>query len=70
MRKIERDGDGGAAFGAKPFVAEIADRFYRNIFGGELGVEFVDARLELGAGDLELQIANARAQKLVVRSCS
>src|SRR5947207_2993945 len=53
VREIERNGDGRAAFGAKPFIAKIADGFDRDALGGELRVELFDARLELGARDLE-----------------
>ena len=66
MGKIERNRDGSAALGAKPLVAEVANRFYGNVFGGQLGIEFFDARFELGAGDLELQITNACLQKFFV----
>ena len=45
--------------GTKPLVAEIANRFHRDVPGSELGVKFIDARFELAAGDLELQIADA-----------
>jgi len=66
MGEIERDGDGRAAFGAEPFVAEITDRFQDDVLGGELGIKFFNARFELAAGDLEFQIADARPQQLVV----
>ena len=66
MGEVERDSDGRRAFRAKPLVAQIADRFERDAAGVKLGVEFIDARLKLGAGDLELQVANAHLQQRVV----
>ena len=66
MGEIEGDGDGGAAFRTKPFVAKVTYRLEGNPFGGKFGMELLYARLELGAVDLELEIANACAQQLFV----
>ena len=66
VREIKRNGDGGRSFGTEPFVAEITDRLERNLLGGQLRIEFLDARFELGAGNLELEIADAGLQELLV----
>jgi hypothetical protein len=55
MGQIERDSDCGAAFGAEPFVAEIANRFECYIFGG-FRRNFRCA-IRARTGDIELEIA-------------
>ena len=66
MGEVEGNRDGRRAVRAKPLVAQVAKRFYRDVPGSELGVEFVDARFELAAGDFELQIADAHLQQRVI----
>ena len=61
MREIERDGDGGSAFGGEPFVAQVAIGTEGDAARGEVVVKLADARLELAAFDADAEIADANA---------
>ena len=66
MREVKRDRDARDAVRREPFVGEPVVRPEHETAGGELGVELRDARLEIGAGDGQPEIAHADLEQLLV----
>jgi hypothetical protein len=64
--EIEGDGDARAAVGAEPFVRQPAVGAEGDAAEFELVVEAGDALLELGAFDLDAEIAEAQFEQLFV----
>src|SRR5918996_5102073 len=66
MREVKRNRDSCGSFGAKPLITQIAEWPEGNSFRRELPVEILNPCFKFGSGNLELQVANADLQKLLV----
>ena len=57
----------GTRVGRLPFRAEIADGLHEDLARVERGLEVLDARLDLAARDLQVEIADADLEQVLVR---
>ena len=66
VRQIERHGDTRHAVGGKPFLSKPDMRAKANAALVELAVEAIDVPLERRAMQVQLQIAHAQSQQLLI----
>ncbi len=70
MREIERDGDAGNAVGREPLVREPEVRAEQQAAAGQLAVQLLDSQREVGAFDLQIELAELHVEQfLVAKGC-